>query len=260
MEQQLTWAAGKPGDEDVMLAAQADTEASYGRMNRARDFTRRAVDSAMRSDSKEEAALWQVIGALHEVEVGNSAAAKQQVAAALTILPGRDVKVLSALTLARAGDTARAKQLVKELQKEYPVNTLLKLYWIPTIDAMSEVGEGNPTQAVLDLEPAAPYEMGSAGTAVASLYPAYVRGLAHLLERNGSAAVLEFQKHLDHRGLMANYVTGALAHLQIGRAYALASDTAKAKAAYQDFFHLWKDADPDVPVLKEARAEFEKLQ
>jgi len=260
MEQQVAWAAGKPGDEDLMLAAQSDTEAYYGRMNRARDFTRRAVDSAIRADSKEEAALWQVIAALREAELGNTAAAKQGISEALALLPGRDVKVISALALARVGDTARAKQLVKDLQNEYPVNTMLKLYWLPTINGMIEVGEGAPSQAVVDLEPAAPYETGQAGLAVSYLYPANVRGRAYLAEHNGAAAVTEFQKILNHRGFIGNFVTGALVHLQLGRAYAMSGDTAKAKAAYQDLFNLWKDADPDIPILKDARAEFAKLQ
>ena len=260
MEQQVAWAAGKPGDEDLMLAAQADTEAYYGRINRARDFTRRAIDSAVRADSKEEAALWQVIAGLRESEIGNTAAAKQDVSEALAMLPGRDVKVISALTLARVGDMARAKQLAKELQNEYPANTMLKLYWLPTINGMIEVGEGSPVQAVVDLEPAAPYEMGQAGLAISYVYPANVRGRAYLAEHNGTAAVTEFQKILSHRGFIGNFVSGALVHLQIGRAYVMAGDTPKAKAAYQDFFNLWKDADPDIPVLKEAKAEFAKLQ
>ena len=254
MEQQVAWAAGKPGDEDLLLAGQSDTEAYYGHLNRARDFTRRAVDSAIRADSKEEAALWQGMAALREAELGNAAAAKQDVSEALALLPGRDVKIISALALARAGDTARAKQLVKELQAEYPANTILKLYWLPTITATIEVSENVPAQALLDLEPEAPYDLGQAGM----LYPVNVRGRAYLAAHNGAAAE-EFQKLLNHRGLVGNFIIGALARLQMGRAYAMAGDTAKAKAAYQDFFNLWKDADPDIPILKDARAEFAKL-
>ena len=260
MEQQVAWAAGKPGDEDPLLSIQSDTEAYYGRMTKARDFSRRAVDSALRSDSKETAALWQVNAALREAELGNAAVAKQGVSAALAILPGRDVKAISALTLARAGDTSRAKVLVKELEKSYPSNTLLKLYWLPTINGMIDVSEGKASQAKLDLEPALPYETGQAGMGINYLYPAYVRGQGYLAARNGAAAAAEFQKLLDGRGIVGNFVTGALAHLQIGRAYAMAGDRMKAKTAYQDFFQLWKDADPDIPILEEARAEFAKLQ
>jgi eukaryotic-like serine/threonine-protein kinase len=260
MEQQVAWGAGKPGDEDSLLSTQSDTEAYYGRMNKARDFSRRAVDSAVRADSKEGAAYWQVNAALREAEFGNDAAARQGVAAALAMSQGRDVKLVSALTLARIGDAARAKVLTEELQKSDPTNTMLKLYWLPTINAAMDLSKGNSSQAVVDLEPAAPYELGFAGTFINYVYPAYVRGQAYLLSHNGTAAAAEFQKLLDHRGTVGNFVTGSLAHLQIGRAYAMAGDTAKAKAAYQEFFTLWKDADSDIPILKEAKAEYAKLQ
>ena len=260
MEQQLAWGAGKPGDEDLLLSAQSDTEAYYGRMRQARDFSRRAVDSAVRADSKEAGASWQVNAALREAELGNAALAKQGVAAALALAPGRDVKTVAALTLARIGEAPRAKALAEELEKDYPTNTLLKLYWLPTINAAIEISEGNSSRAIVDLEPAAPYELGVGGTFIGSLYPAYVRGQAYLLAHNGAAAAAEFQKLLDHRGIVQNFVTGSLAHLQIGRAYAMQGDTEKAKAAYKDFLTLWKDADPNIPILKEAKAEYAKLQ
>jgi eukaryotic-like serine/threonine-protein kinase len=260
MEQQLAWAAGKPGAEDVLLSAQSDTEAYYGRLGKARDFSRRAVDSAVRAESKETAALWQVNAALREAELGNSSTARQGVTAALALSPGRDVKVAAALTLAGVGDAPRAKALAEELKKNYPTNTLLKLYWLPTINAATEISRANPSQAIVDLEAAAPYELGQAGTFINYLYPAHVRGRAYLLAHNGTAAAAEFQKLLDHRGIVGNFVTGSLAHLQLGRAYAMAGDSAKAKAAYQDFFNIWKDADPDIPILKQAKAEYAKLQ
>ena len=260
MEQQLAWGAGKPGDEDTLLSLQSDTEASYGRMSKARDFSRRAVDSAVRASSKETAALWKVNAALREAELGNAAFAKQGVAAALALSPGRDVEIVTALTLARIGDTPRAAALAEKLEKSYPTNTLLKAYWLPTINAAIEISKRNSSQALADLEPAAPYELGEAVAFINNLYPAYVRGQAYLLAHNGTAAAAQFQKLLDHRGIVVNFVTGSLAHLQIGRAYAMAGDTAKAKAAYQDFFNLWKDADPDIPILKQAKAEYAKLQ
>ena len=260
MAQQLAWATGKPGDEDVLLSAQSDTEAHYGRMSKARDFSRRAVDSAVRADAKETGAGWQINAALREAELGNAALARQGVAAALKLSDGRDVKIFSALALARTGDAARAVALAQEVEKGNPTNTLLKAYWLPVINAAIEISKGNSSQATTTLEPAVPYELGGAGTGINYLYPAYVRGQAYLLAHNGTAAAAEFQKLLDHRGIVANFVTGALAHLQLGRAYAMAGDTAKAKAAYQDFFTLWKDADPDVPILKQAKAEFAKLR
>ncbi len=219
MERQLAWVAGKPGDEDPLLSAQSDTEAYYGRMTRARDFSRRAVDSAVRADSSETAALWQVNAALREAELGNPSLARQGVAAALALSPGRDVKVLAALTLARNGDTARAKALAEDLRKIYPANTMLQLYWLPTINAAMELYRSNWSQAQADLEAAAPYELGvPQPLQVGTLYPAYVRGQAYLLAHNGAAAVAEFQKLLDHQGIVQNSVMGALAHLQIGRA------------------------------------------
>jgi serine/threonine protein kinase/tetratricopeptide (TPR) repeat protein len=261
MERQVAWAAGKPGDEDILLSMQSDTEAYYGRLVKARDYSRRAVDSAVRNDSKETAALWQVNAALREAEFGNSAVAKHDVAAALALAPGRDVKLFAALTLARIGETAGAKAVVEELEKNEPSNTVLKVYWLPTIKAAMELNGQNSTQAVVDLEAAAPYELGGpppiqSGT----MYPVYIRGQARLAALNGAAAATEFQKFLDHRGLSLNYPLGALAHLGIARAYALSGDTAKAKTAYNDFFTLWKDADPDIPILQQAKAEYAKLK
>jgi eukaryotic-like serine/threonine-protein kinase len=261
MAQQLAWGAGKPGAEDPLLSAQSDTEGYYGRLTKARDYSRRAVDSAVRADSKETAALWQVNSAVREAEFRNVGAAKQDVSAALALAPGRDVKVLSALALARVGDTARAKAMIEQLEKSDPLNTVLKLYWLPTLKAAIELNGGNSAQAIVFLEAAAPYELGAPPpVAEGTLYPAYLRGQAYLAAHNGSAAATEFQKLLDHRGIVINFPLGALAHLGLARAYALSGDTAKGKTAYQNFFTLWKDADPDIPILKEAKAEYAKLQ
>jgi serine/threonine protein kinase/tetratricopeptide (TPR) repeat protein len=255
MEQQVAWVAGKPGDEDSLLSLQGDTEAYFGRLSPARDFWRRSVDSAIRAESKEAAASNQADAGWTEAELGNVASARQKAGAALALSSGRDVKVLAAVTLARIGDSPKAKLLVEELEKSYPTNTLLKFYWLPVIRAAVELSNGHSSEAIVDLEGAAPYELTQGG----NLHPAYERGQAFLLSHNGTAAVVEFQKLLDHRGIVQNAVTGALAHLQIGRAYALAGDTAKAKQAYQEFFDLWKDADPDIPILKQAKADYAKL-
>jgi tetratricopeptide (TPR) repeat protein len=260
MEQQLAWGAGKPGDEDALLSAQSDTEAYYGRLTRARDFSRRAVDSAIRADSKETAASWHLNAALRDAELGSATSARQEVAAALALSSGRDVKIVAALALSRIGDVARAKVLAEELKTSYQTNTFLKVYWLPTINAAIELNKDDPSQALESLEATSPYELGLTQTFINYLYPAYVRGQAYLLAHNGRAAVAEFQKLLDHRGIVGNFVTGSLAHLQIGRAYAMAGDPAKAKAAYKDFFNVWKDADSDIPILKEAKAEYARLQ
>ena len=259
MQQQVAWGAGKPGDEDALLSKQSDTEAYYGRLKQARDFSRRAVISALRSDSKEAAAYWQLNAALREAELGNAASAKQGVTAALALSSGRDVKVAAALALARIGDTPRAKALTEELNKNYPSNTLLNLYWLPTVNASVELRKANPSQALIDLESAIPYELGGAGTFISYLYPVYVRGQAYLLAHNGAAAAAEFQKMADHRGIVQNFVTGALAPLQMARAYAMAGNTPKAKVGYQAFLTLWKDADPDIPILQQARMEYARL-
>jgi len=260
MEQQLAWAAGKPGVEDTLLSAQSDTEGYYGRLSKARDFSRRATDSAVRSDSKETAALWKVNAALREAEIGNAAYARAGASGALKLSQGPDVKVAAALSFARIGDISQAKALAEELETTFPTNTMLKLYWLPTINATIELNRRNSSQALLDLEPSAPYELGGAGAFINYLYPVYTRGQAYLLGRNGTAAAAEFQKMLDHSGVVQNFVTGSLAHLQIGRAYTISGDTAKAKAAYEEFFILWKDADPDIPIYKQAKAEYAKLQ
>jgi eukaryotic-like serine/threonine-protein kinase len=261
MDRQVAWAAGKPGTEDLLLSFQSDTEAYHGRLGKARDFSRRAVDAAGRANAKEAAALWQVNAAMREAEFGNSALAKQDVATALALAPGRDVKLFAALALTRAGETARAKAIEEELGKDYPSQTVLKVYWLPTIKAALELNAKNPAQALVFLEAAAPYELGQpAQLQLGTIYPAYIRGQAHLMARNGPAAAAEFQKFLDHRGIVINFPLGALAHLGLARAYAISGDTAKANVAYQDFLTLWKDADLDIPILKEAKAEYAKLQ
>ncbi|MGB8590322.1 MAG: hypothetical protein WCD40_02990, partial [Candidatus Acidiferrales bacterium] len=249
-----------PGSEDLLLSFQSDTEAYYGHLKKARDFSRRAVDSAVRNESKETAALWQVNAALREAEFGNTAAAKQDVAAALALAPGQDVRLFSALALARIGETARAKAIVDELEKNYSSATILKVYWLPTIKAAIELNTNNSSQAVVDLEATAPYELGEPPQLqLGTMYPVYIRGEAQLMAHNGAAAATEFRKFLDHRGITLNFPLGALAHLQIARAYALSDDTAKAKSAYNDFFALWKDADPDIPILIAAKSEAAKL-
>jgi hypothetical protein len=261
MEKQLNWAAGKPGSEDLLLSTQSDTEAYHGRLLKARDFSRRAVDAAVRADSKETAAFRQINAALHEAEYGNSQLAKQQVAAARELAPGKDVKLLSALALARAGDLAGARALTDELAKTYPLDTMLKVYWLPSVRAALDLGGNNPSQALIDLEATAPYELGQPPQfQLGTLYPVYLRGMAQLAAHNGPAAAVEFQKFLDHRGIVLNCPLGALAHLGLARAYGLSGDAAKSKATYQDFFALWKDADPEIPILKQARSEFGQLQ
>jgi eukaryotic-like serine/threonine-protein kinase len=261
MAAQTAWAAGRPGEEDQMLNIEADTEAYYGRMAKARDLARRAADSAVRADAKETAAQWIVWQAVREVEVGDISAAKQSVARALALAPGRDVRVLSALVLARAGESSQAKAIIDALKKAESTNMYLKDYWFPVVEASMDLAQHTPDRAIIALEPSLPYELGSPTPEnTGTLQPAYLRGLAYLAQKNGLAAAAEFQKLIDHAGVVQNFLLGSIARLQLARAYVVSGDTVKAKSAYQAFFNLWKDADPDVPMLKQAKAEYTKLQ
>ena len=261
MERQLAWAAGRPGEEDWLLSAQSDTEAYFGRLNAARQFSRRAVESALRADAKETAALWQVNAALREAEFGNVSSAKQNAAAALALVDGKSVRSVAAIALARAGDIVQAQKLAEKLNKDFPQDTIMQGYWLPLIHAAIELHENNEARAIEILQTATPYELGQPPPfQLGILYPIYIRGQAYLLAHQGKEAAAEFQRMIDHRGIVLNFPLGALARVGLGRAYALQGDTARARTAYQDFFTLWKDADPDIPILKEAKAEYAKLQ
>ncbi len=257
MRQQLAWAAGKMRQEDWLLSTQSDTEAYFGRLGRARDFSQRAVASAMRADAKETAALWQVNAALHEAEAGNAASARRQAMDALATMPGKDVRSLAAMALARAGDTAQAEKLAESLNKEFPLGTVVQGYWLPAIRAAIYINGRNGTKALETLKAAMPYELGeNEPLQIGMMYPVYLRGYAYLLTRQGKEAAAEFQKIIDHSGVVINFPIGALARLGLARAYALQGDGPKARAVYEDFLKLWKDADPDVPVLHQAKSEY----
>jgi tetratricopeptide (TPR) repeat protein len=262
MQRQAARATGKPG-ENRLLSYQSDTEAFSGHLGKARDFSRRAIESGKRADKKETAAGWQMNAALREAEFGNMAQARNETAAALALASTRDVQILAALALARTGDSAQAQKGADELEKRNPVNTVIVGYWLPTIRAVIEMNRNNPGTAVELLRAANFYELGTPLPTVefgAFLYPAYLRGEAYLLLRKGNEAGAEFQKFLDHRGLVANCPLAPLAHLGLARAYVMQGDTAKARAAYQDFLTLWKEADPDIPILKQAKGEYVKLK
>jgi hypothetical protein len=262
MAEQAAWFESRPELQHEILGLEADTEAYYGHVAKARELTRRAVEAALRSDNKESAAGWQLLGAWREALFGNLEEAKREAVAGLALAPdSRDVQLLAALVLARAGDTARARTMAQEQAKRYPLSTLVESYWLPTIQAQIELNSKDGAGALAQLAKAANLEyaqtVGNANNSC--LFPIYIQGEAYLAAGQ-DGAVAEFQKIINHPGMVWNCATGALAHLQLGRAYALAGDKAKARAAYQDFLTLWKDADPDVPVLKEAKAEFAKLQ
>jgi len=254
MEREAAALMGKPGFEDVMLNAQSQTFGYAGQFAKKREMLQRAVDSAIRADEKETAALYLSSGASHEALVGNAALAKQQAQAALALSNGRDVIGNTAIALALAGDSGQALRLADDLAKRFPQDTLVQSEYLPMIHGAVALESGNAAKAIEALAAAAPYELGQA------LYPAYIRGEAYLKLGQGSAAATEFQKIIDHPGATQNDPVGVLAHVGLGRAYAVSGDKTKARTAYQDFFSLWKDADPEIPILKEAKAEYAKLQ
>jgi len=262
MQRQIDWAAGKPGLEDVLLSYQSDTEAFAGHLEKARAFSQRAVDSAHRAGENETAAKRELNEALREAEFGNAAQARSETAAALALASTRSSRILAAASLARTGDWAGAQKLADELEKQNPLNTKIIGYWLPTIRAAIEISRKNPAKSIEVLQAAAPYELGVAGPQPeigALLYPVYLRGQAYLLLHQGAAAAAEFQKFLDHRTIAINCPLGVLARLGLARAYALQGEAAKARAAYQEFLTLWKGADSDIPVLKQAKAEYDRF-
>jgi serine/threonine protein kinase len=261
MKRQVAWAADKPGWDDVLLASEANTAAYSGQLGKAREFSRQAVASAERAQEKETAAGYEAEASLREALFGNAAQARQRAAAALTLSAGRDVQYGAALALALTGDAGRTQAMANELRIRFSDDTIVHFNYLPTIHALVALNRNDSSKAIAALQPTAPYEMGTpgAGTFSPNLYPVYVRAEAYLAGHHGSEAATEFQKILDHRGVVVNAPIGALAHLQLGRAYTIQGDAAKAKAAYQDFLTLWKDADPDIPVLKAAKVEFAKL-
>ena len=250
--------------EDRMSHNQAMVFARSGQMRQARTMWERAFAMAQQDGNREGAARFEAAEAVCEAHFGNAAAAKARALAALHLANDRDVEYAAAIALAYSGDSAASQRLAEDLEKRFPEDTPVQFEYLPTLHALSALAHRAPSDAVERLQRALPYDFALPGTAYFSmfggLYPAYVRGEAYLRAGKGREAAAEFQKILDHRGVVFADPIGALAHLQLGRAYGLMGDNAKAKTAYQTFLALWKDADPDIPVLKEARAEYVKLQ
>ncbi len=262
MTEQQRWFAGKP-EENVGLSLASDSEAYVGHLAEARELTKRSVDSAIRADSKETGAMWQEIAAQREAVFGNTSQGKQEAAQGLKLYPdSQGVEAEAALAFALAGDVGQAESLAQELNERFPLDTQMQSLWLPAVRAQLALNRKNPGRALADLEGTAPpNELGSISFVanISCLYPTYIRGEAYLAARQGTQAAAEFQKVLDHSGIVWNCWTGSLARLGLGRAYNLEGETAKAHACYQDFFRLWKDADPDIPILKQAKAEYAKL-
>jgi eukaryotic-like serine/threonine-protein kinase len=277
MEEQLRWFAGKP-EENIGLALASDTEAYSGHVGKARELIKRAVDSAIKADSKENGAISQANAALLQAAYGKTTEARQAAEEALKLAPtSQGIEVEAALAFAIAGDTTRAESLAQDLNKRFPLDTQMQSLWLPAIQAQLALDKKNPAAALSALQAATnPLELGQITFVqnVSCLCHVYIRGEAYLAAGQGKEAAAEFQKILDHSGIVWNCWTGALAHLGVARANALQSkafqgqgqgadaDAARVRAlaGYKDFLTLWKDADPDIPILKEAKAEYAKLQ
>jgi serine/threonine protein kinase/Flp pilus assembly protein TadD len=302
MEREAARLMGKPEYENLVLYTESDTAAHAGRLAKARELTERAADSARRAGEKEQAAGYQAEAALREALVGNTGLVRPQAEAALALSDAKQVEAISAMALGLAGDSATAMRLARDLDQRFPKDTIVQSGYLPMIRAAGALGRTHGAKgagvAIEALAPAAPYELGTMAEPLSlTLYPVYLRGEAYLAAQEGAAAAAEFQKILDHPGVVLNEPIGALAHLGLGRAYALEAGItavghrrqspstaaepagngrpqeggaqqppgqpdawAKARTAYQDFFELWKDADRDIPILKQARAEYASLR
>jgi eukaryotic-like serine/threonine-protein kinase len=271
MAEQQGWYAGKP-QESLGLSLASDTASYAGHVRTARELTKRAVESATLSDSKEAGATFKAIAAQREAAFGNAALARRAADDALQLSPrSRGVEIQAALAISMTGDTARAESLVEELNKRFPLDAQMQALWLPAVRAQLALNRNNPTSALDHLTMSSAIEFGQVSftSSVSCLYPTYLRGNAYLAAGQGIGAAAEFQKIIDHSGIVWNCWTGALAHLGVARANALQARTsqgadadaarARALAAYKDFLTLWKDADPDIPILKQAKAEYAKL-
>ncbi len=263
MNEQISWAQGRPGVEDIFLSIQADTEAYSGKLKKARELTAQAMASARKGKAEESEALWQSNGATREILLGNVNEARQQAADALALAPGsRYAAAQAAMALALAGESARATKTADDLAKSRPTDTLLQSLLVPMIRAAAELKDGENEKAVETLKATLPYELGAARGATVNtcVYPAYLRGQAYLALNQAALAAAEFRKILDRPGSVQNCITGAVARAGLAQAYAVQGETEKARAAYQDFIVLWEDADPDVPILVRAKSDLARLQ
>jgi tetratricopeptide (TPR) repeat protein len=254
MQRQVAWGTGQPGGEDQLLAIQSDTEAYTGHFGRAQSLSEAAFESAQKNGLRETAAYWRLSALLRRTGVGEYADTRDVAASAQSMTTNSTMLSVAAMALARAGESNRAQAIADDIRKKEPLNQLLNEYLLPPVLAVIELNHGQAQRALDLLKPSSGYEFGPYSPPLV-----YVRGEAYLKAGDGPHAAAEFQKIIDHRTVVANDLLGALAHLQLGRAYVMQSDAGKAKAAYQNFLTLWKDADPDLAVLKQAKAEYAKL-
>ena len=259
MMKMLAASLGKPGAEDLLLALQADTEAWHGRLRSARETTRRAVDSALRREAPETAATYLAVSALRELESGSARQAVESVKEAMQKAQSPLVSEMAAIVLARTGDSKEAERLAADLARLHPSDTLVQRYWLPSVRAAGALARSDAQGAVEFLKESSSVELGCPTPLQLALIPVYLRGQAFLMQRDGKAAAAEFQKFDTYRGLVGNFPWGALARLHLARACAMDGQAGKARVLYQSLLTIWGQADPDLPVLRQARAELEKL-
>jgi len=258
MQEQVDWANGRPGYEDTLLNARSNIEAYDGRFANARELHRQAVLAAETAASKERAAEFDAEAAWREAEVGNATLARKYAMKALAATDAPAIRGEVAMVLARTGETNTSERLAEQLNAQYPSSTMVQYYALPTIRALLEMSRNRPAKAINVLQVALPYEFGEDG--FGNLQPAYVRGLAYQRLRKGPEAVAEFRKLIDHPGIVGEFVTGEVAQLQLARAEEMSGNLDVAREHYQNFLARWKDADPDIPILKEAKAEYARLR
>src|SRR5260370_28180438 len=259
MEREVSGAKGT-GNEPILLGAKAAAEAAQGKLKLARETDHQAESSANRNSMKEFAAFLKAAAAMRSANYGDCITARAEASASLAEVPDGWNRDPTALALAQCGDITMAEKRITALDKEHPEDTLIHTISIPIVRACAELQRGNAGGGVAGLEAGRPYELGAGQGGYPGYRLMYVRGLVYLRMKDGEKAAVEFQKILDHRGLEPTSELIPLSQLNIGRAYALQGDVGKARTAYQDFLALWKDADPDIPILKEAKAEYAKLQ
>jgi eukaryotic-like serine/threonine-protein kinase len=260
MERAAARAHERSGGDTWISNKEAYAFAYEGQLKQARILSQRAMDQAMQETQPERAGLWQAGASLREALFGNATQARQRAATALDHSNSREVEFGAALALLLSGDADRAQQLADDLERRFPEDTIVHFSYLPVVKARAALNHGDAQKAIELLQATVPYELGASRFLFGALYPIYERGEANLAAHQGTEAAIEFQKILNHRGVVGSDPIGALAHLQLGRAYTLSGDKTKAKAAYHDFLTLWKDADPDIPIFREAKQEYARLQ
>jgi len=258
MQAEWAWAAQNPAVAGPVIFREARVQAYHGRFRESHRLTQQAVDSSKKSGNMSDATFFQNNEALREAEAGRFAESLHLLSETRGRADNRNTRSLASLVSARANDLTEAQKRADALEQAYPHGIWILHYSLPTIRAAVKVRQGDPAAAIELLRPATEYEMAQ-DLPFDNLYPAYIRGLAYLQMKDGSLAAPEFQKLIDHPGIVGDFVTGAIAHLQLGRAQAMAGDYAAARKAYEEFLTLWRDADPDLPVYKEAKAEYAAL-